>query len=208
MTEGHCVYHRTDWPYPINHNNTHNVIITAERALHEHIANKRRKWADLIVLFVRGMITWILVYWRKVHLSFGFPEERSREFWFIGGRYTWVLVYWRKVHVSFGLMEEDTREFWFIGGRYTWGLVCWRKIHVNIVYWRKRHMKFADDSYGSWNGHHWCVCTDSLASIFTEYTPLVYFLRVVFRIQWPSQMRRHSRVKADYVRTYNYRYPR
>jgi len=158
--------------------------------------------------FIGGRYTWVLVSRRNVHVNFGLLEEGTREFWFIGGRYMWVLVYWRKVHVSFGLMEEDTREFWFIGGRYTWGLVCWRKIHVNIVYWRKRHMKFADDSYGSWNGHHWCVCTDSLASIFTEYTPLVYFLRVVFRIQWPSQMRRHSRVKADYVRTYNYRYPR
>jgi len=188
VTEGHCVYHRADWPCPINHNNTHthNVIITAERALHGHIANKRRKWADLIVWFVAGMITWIFVYWRKVHLSFGLLEEGSREFWFIGGRYTWVLVswrkvrvrffYWRKVHVCFGLLEEGTREFWFIGGRYTWVLVCWRKAHVSFGLLEEESREICWWSrYGSWNDHHWCVCTDFLASIFTEYTYISLF---------------------------------
>jgi hypothetical protein len=124
VTEGHCVYHRTDWPCPINHNNTQNVIITAERALYGYIANTRGKWAELIVWFVGEMITWILV---------------------IGGRFTWILVYWRKAHVNFGLLEEETRE----------------------IFWWSR--------YGSWNGHHWCVCTDFLASVFTEYTSISLF---------------------------------
>ena len=68
----------------------YNVVITAERALHGHIANKRRKWVDRIVWFAGGMITWIMVYWRKVHVNSGLLEEGTR---------------------AFVLLEEGTREF-------------------------------------------------------------------------------------------------
>jgi hypothetical protein len=189
MNEGQCVYKcllSLDWlTMSIQSQQLYNVIITAERALHGHIANKRRKWADFIVCFL---------------------EEWSRKFWFIGGRCTWISVYWRKVHVNFVLLEEGTRKFCFIGGRYTWILVYWRKVHVNfgwleegtrgICWWSR---------YGSWNGHHLSICTDFLASIFTQYTFISLFFFFLFSIQWPSQMWRHSRVKADYVRSHNYR---
>jgi len=245
-----CAYcHRTDWLCPINHNNcTMWSLLRRERYMAILLTSAKNKQISLFVF--GGMITWILIYWRKVHVNFSlleegtrefrFLEEGTRKFWFIRGRYTWILVYWRKVHVNFGLLEEGTREFWFIGGRCTWILVYWRKVHVNfglleedtlefwfigerytwiLVYWRKVHVNFGLlekgtseicwwSRYGSWNGLHLSVCTDFLASIFTEYTFISLFFRVVFSIEWPSQMWRHSRVKAGYVRSHSYRYPK
>jgi hypothetical protein len=99
----------------------------------------------------------------------------------------------------FGLLEEWSREFWFIGGRYTWIL----------VYWRKGHVKFADDLAMEAGMSITYVSVQISWLLFSpNIHPIVCFLRVVFRIQWPSQMWRQSRVKADYVRRYSYRYPR
>jgi hypothetical protein len=99
----------------------------------------------------------------------------------------------------FGLLEEWSREFWFIGGRYTWIL----------VYCRKGHVKFADDLAMEFRMAITHMSVQISWLLFSpNVLPFVYFLKAVFRIKWPSQMWRHSRVKADYVRRYSYRYPR
>jgi len=135
--------HRTDWTCPINHNNYTmwsllrrelymSILLTSAENEHISLFGLLEEWSREF-WFIGGRYTWILVYWRKVHVNFGLLEEGTREYRFIGGGDTRILVYWRKVHVNFGLLEEGTREFWFIGGRCMWILVYWRKVHVNFV---------------------------------------------------------------------------
>ena len=134
--------HRTDWTCPINHNNYTmwsllrrelymSILLTSAENEHISLFGLLEEWSREF-WFIGGRYTWILVYWRKVHVNFGLLEEGTREYRFIGGGDTRILVYWRKVHVNFVLLEESTHEFWFITGRDRWILVYCRKGQVNF----------------------------------------------------------------------------